>query len=78
VLAGEGVAASAACLRERGRRPGGPVSAKERKEGEFGTDGTRTTATAERFTSTAAVGVPVRRLGSAGEGERFQGTGSSR
>jgi hypothetical protein len=56
VPTGEGVAASAACLRGRGRRPGGSVSARERKEGEFGTNGARTTAATERFTSAAAVG----------------------
>jgi hypothetical protein len=32
------------------------VSARERMEGEFGTNGARTTAAAERFTSAAAVG----------------------
>jgi hypothetical protein len=30
------------------------VSAQERKGGEFGTDGTRTTTAAERYTSEAA------------------------
>jgi hypothetical protein len=65
VPAGEGVAASAACLRGRGRRPGGPASAKERKEGEVGTDGARKTAAAERFTSAAAALAQRRR--SAGE-----------
>jgi hypothetical protein len=54
VPAGEEVAASAACLRGRGRRPGGPASARERKEGEFGTNGARTTAAAERLTLAAA------------------------
>jgi hypothetical protein len=48
---GEVVAASAARLRGQGRRP---VSARERKEGEGGTDGARKTATADRFTSAAA------------------------
>jgi hypothetical protein len=38
------------------------VSARERKEGEFGTDGARTTAAAERFTS-AAVGAAARSAG---------------
>jgi hypothetical protein len=60
--AGEVVAASAARLRGRGRRPGGPRRARERKEDEFGTDGTRTTAAAERFTS-AAVGAAARLAG---------------
>jgi hypothetical protein len=42
----ERVVASAACLRGRGQRPGGPMSARERKEGEFGTNGARTMAAA--------------------------------
>jgi hypothetical protein len=41
------------------------VSAKERKEGEVGTDGARKTAAAERFTSAAAA--LARRRRSAGE-----------
>jgi hypothetical protein len=36
------------------------VSARERKEGEFGTDGARTTAVAERFTLAVAVGAAAR------------------
>jgi hypothetical protein len=38
------------------------VSARERKEGEFGTDGARLTAAAERFTS-VAVGAAARSTG---------------
>jgi hypothetical protein len=41
------------------------VSARERKEGEVGTDGARKTAAAERFTST--VTALARRRRSAGE-----------
>jgi hypothetical protein len=59
-LAGEGVAASAVRLRGQGRRP---VSAKEGKEGEGGTDGARKTAAAERFTSAVAVGAAARLAG---------------
>jgi hypothetical protein len=39
------------------------VSARERKEGEFGTDGARTTAVAERFTSAAVVDAAARLAG---------------
>jgi hypothetical protein len=42
------------------------VRARERKEDEFGTDGARTTAAAERFTSAAAVGTAARFGGEGG------------
>jgi hypothetical protein len=45
--------ASASCLRGRGRRPGGPASARERKEGDCKTDDSRKTAAAKHFTSAA-------------------------
>jgi hypothetical protein len=73
-LAGEGVAASATRLRGQGRRP---VSAREGKEGEGGTDGARkTAAAAKRFTSAAAAAAALRpRLGPAGK-EGLQASGS--
>jgi hypothetical protein len=67
-LAGERVAASATRLRGQGRRP---VSAREGKEGEGGTDGARKTAAAERFTSAAAEGAAARLAGR----RRVQGAG---
>jgi hypothetical protein len=74
-LAGEGVAASATRLRGQGRRP---VSAREGKEGEGGTDGARkTAAAAKRFTSAAAAAAAALRprLGPAGK-EGLQASGS--
>jgi hypothetical protein len=48
------------------------VSARERKEGEFGTDGARTTAPVEHFTSAAALVRERETQGSTGEGKRVR------